>query len=331
MVKLVQASSVTYDIGPKGCSDVASAEYAKTMWPQQEAELVTPVWFKDTDGTNQLTEYQSPPKATPLMKSGDAAFAAGNYAEATAFYRKVLELSPNNYFALLFLGDCAYRSGFAEDALEMYRKAEAANPAAPQSYFFQASVLTDQGQREQALDAYAEALIRSSRRATLLKAIAVRAKKLGIVPPTDLFHPQAVAQQVDGKFRVCLASTTAHWIAYGLCKAMWLGEPGHREALTGSTDHHFSNIEEQECLGALLSYYGSQRRAGKTPPEPELDRLLTIAEAGMMDGFILLELATRAAPQAPLYVSEGSRRALKAYVRRFVFEAPGALPDAGAP
>jgi hypothetical protein len=111
---------------------------------------------------------------------------------------------------------------------------------------------------------------------------------------------------------------------------MWLGEQGHRELLTGNSVHHFTNIEEKECLGLLVSSYASFRKDGKTPVEPELERLGSIIEAEMADEFVLVELGTRVLPRAPLFVPEATRQRLKAYIRRFVIERQTRPPDAGA-
>ena len=54
------------------------------------------------------------------------------------------------------------------------------------------------------------------------------------------------------------------------CKAIWLGEPSHREALTGSTDHGFTSTEELECLASAASVYESELRKGE---ELRIDRL----------------------------------------------------------
>jgi hypothetical protein len=104
-------------------------------------------------------------------------------------------------------------------------------------------------------------------------------------------------------------------------------------ARTGRADHHFSWAEEKECLSALFSVYLQKREAKKVPPEPELDRMLEVVNAGMIDEFLLFELTTRVIPQATLMVGPVQLEQLKPYVRRFVLVpvAPQASSaDAGA-
>ena len=329
IVKIIEKSTTVYNIYAKGCSDVAVSDYAKAMWAEQTAEIETPVWVKAADGTTSIAPYKTAIEAVPFLKQGEAAFSEKQYTEAAISYRKALEASPHDYLALLYLGDSALHSGFLPDALEMYQRAEVANPADLKSYFFQATVFTEQGHLDQALNGYAEAFIRAPRRPTLRQALDTRSKRLGIATPSELFHPEALAQLSEDEVRVCLASLEPQWLAYGLCKAMWLVEKAHREAMTGRSDHHFSSIEEKECLGTLLEVYARQRQAGKTPTDVELERLNLIVSARMVDDFIFLELATRVLPQAALLVPEGMRRALKAYVRRFVFAPLMPSSDAG--
>jgi tetratricopeptide (TPR) repeat protein len=327
---LMKASSTAYEV--RECPDIPVSDFAKAMWtPLPVDNIETPVWFMEKDGVTGIGEYHHKPEAIPFLNKGETAFAAEKYDEAIGYYRKALEASPNDYLALLYLGDSAYRQGFLPDALEMYLRAGAADPADTRSYFFRASVYAATDEVSLAVDAYAEALVRAPRRATLLKAIGLRAKRLGISEPRDFYKPKAMARQSGDKIQVCIApgDGTAPWIAFGLCKAMWLGEASHREAMTGSSKHHFSNIEEKECLLALLAGYKKMRQAGKTLEDSEIERLDAIVLAGMTDDFIFFELATRLIPQAPLYGTEAMRRRLKAYILRFVLEPQAVAPDAG--
>jgi tetratricopeptide (TPR) repeat protein len=330
IIKLMEASPTAYDVQTGGCPDIQVSDYAKAIWPAAGVhDIETPVWVTEKDGAIDVREYQHKAEAIPFLNKGEVEFAAEKYDEAIGYYRKALEAAPNDYLALLYLGDSAYRQGFLSDALEMYLRAGVADPADTRSYFFRASVYSLTDEVELAVDAYAEALVRAPRRATLLKAIGLRAKRLGISEPRDFFNPKAMAQQSGGKIRVCVAPDGLQWLGFGLCKAMWLGEASHREAMTGTSKHHFSNIEEKECLVALLEGYKSLRQAGKTSEDKELERLQTIVKAGMTDDFILFELATRVLPQAPLYATDGMRRKLKAYILRFVLEREASPADAG--
>jgi tetratricopeptide (TPR) repeat protein len=332
MVELMKKSSTHYvvtEAGGKECSDVAIAEFPGLMWPAKGGEIPTPTWAVDADGGSFVRPYQQSDAARTLFKQGEERFLESKYDEAIVFYRKALSISPHDYLALLALGDCAFRQGFLTDALELYQRAEAEDPADSRSYFFQATIFTAQGQVERALDAYADALVRSPRRVTLHQGIQARSKQLGVTIADERFHPLTLARRKGDTIQICIASPTPHWIAYGLCKAIWLGEPDHRRALSGSTELRFDSTAEWECLANLLARYRAERKAGETPPEPELERLDAVVEANMSDEFILFELATRVVPQAALLVSSDTRRRLKAYVRRFVLERTTGGADAG--
>jgi tetratricopeptide (TPR) repeat protein len=331
LVEFSKTSKTVYNISAgKGCSDVPLSEYAARTWPQQAPEIPTPTWVSRPGGKSEVVPYEHTREAISFLEKAEPLFAQNEFSEAAGFYRKALEVSPRDYLALLGLGDCAYQQRFLPEALDLYQRAQVSNPADLRSYFFQASVLTVQDQLDRALDAYSEALIRAPRRKTLCDAIESRSKKLGIDLHRELFHPHAFARQVGGEVQLCLDSVAAHWLGYGLCKAVWLGEPSHREKMTGSVDHHFTAAEEQECLRNLLAMYTADREGSKVPAEPELDRLNAIFKAGMLDELILFEMATRVLPQAALYVTEGQRKRLKEFARRFVLEPVAAAPAGGA-
>lgn len=332
MVELMKKSSTHYvvtEAGGQECSDVAVSEFAGLMWPAQGGEIPTPTWATDADGGSFVRPYQQSDAARALFKQGEERFLEAKYDEAAVFYQKALGLSPHDYLALLALGDCAFRKGFLSDALELYQRAEKENPADARSYFFQASIYAAQGQVERALDAYADALVRSPRRVTLHQGIQARSKQLGVSIADERFHPLTLARRKGDTVQVCIASPTPHWVAYGVCKAIWLGEPDHRRALSGSADLRFASTAEWECLANLLARYRTERKAGETPAEPELERLDAVVQANLSDEFILFELATRVVPQASLLVSSDTRRRLKDYVRRFVLERNVGGADAG--
>ena len=111
------------------------------------------------------------------------------------------------------------------------------------------------------------------------------------------------------------AQPTAAWIAWASCKAFWLGDATHRRQMLGTETPVFSNVEELECLRALLQGYERERA---TEPDPSLEELRDISRGGELDVLVLLELATRVDPHAALRVPARVRPRLVRYVLRHV-------------
>jgi hypothetical protein len=111
----------------------------------------------------------------------------------------------------------------------------------------------------------------------------------------------------------------AAWLAFANCKALWLGEPSHREEMTGTAEPHFSSIEESECLASAAMVHGMEdEKGGEGPSDPALDQLRNVVDSGMVTEMVLFELATRVHPQYTLTLDDATRERLKEYVLQHV-------------
>jgi len=104
-----------------------------------------------------------------------------------------------------------------------------------------------------------------------------------------------------------------HHVAYGACKALWLGE--RRLETSGSAKPGWSLFEERECIVALLDAYHSDPKA---KPDKDLDRIGAIATAGALDAWILYELASRMDPQIVLKLPRDVQIRVHDFVRDHV-------------
>lgn len=68
------------------------------------------------------------PQLAELLKKGEAAIKATNWAEAKPIFQKAVSLDPKNKEAQLSLGRCFYRTGKYEDALDCAKIAVALDP-----------------------------------------------------------------------------------------------------------------------------------------------------------------------------------------------------------
>ena len=106
------------------------------------------------------------------------------------------------------------------------------------------------------------------------------------------------------------------WLGWGMCKAMWRGEPAHRKALLGHEEDVGSSVEELECLAALLTAYEQHRAKGET--DAALERVREVAEAGFASQLLQYEVLARLEPHATLALDEAARARLHSFVMRFV-------------
>jgi tetratricopeptide (TPR) repeat protein len=304
---------------------------ARAFWPERNAGVEVPMLAVGPDGARAVRAYAPPPEIERILREAEPHFQAREYATAERQYEEALRIAPNDYLALLGWGDAAFFRGEPAVALERYERASRANPSDHRSWYYRGNALVELERAADALDAYAHALALRPRHTPMLDGIEVRAKRLGVRLRADLLSPRAsVVRNEDGSITI-RSVPEPHWVAYGACKALWMGEPSRRKEVLGSEEHPFTTVEETECLATLLVIYIALREKGENEPEPALDRLRQIAEAGMLDAFILYELASRIWAHAILMAPDSLRDEVANLVRRFLLTpAPMGDTTAGA-
>jgi len=323
VLNALEQSQVPYNLAPLEKLDPPSLRlYAAELWPRTSEELAFPVIAVSLRG-RRLEKYPVSAAADRLLAAAEPAYRQRRFAEATALYRKALEVQPDYYPALLDLGDVALLAGEPEEALRWYERAVAVNALDHRGHYSRGNALVELGRVGPALDAYARALALRPRNELMLDGIEARQQKLGVRLVRDFFLPRGVARPAGRGVDILFDAARPHWVAWAACKGLWLGEAPHRQALTGAADHRFTPVEETECLGALLQAYLRERVAGDSEEEPELERLGQIAAAGLLPQLILYELASRTSPHATLLLDDAERAKVEQFVRRFAFERQG--------
>jgi tetratricopeptide (TPR) repeat protein len=314
----MEASSVQYEVLEK---DAPPGGWAEQLWPQRvEAQPYPRVVEKE--GVRTLAPHLDEPASARLLEQAEPHYQAGRFDEAAKLYAQATEACPRCTDAWIFRGDAALFSEKKEEALEHYRKATALNPDDYRGHFFQGHALARMGRRAEAREAFASALVLNPRLPTLRKLLAVN-PHFGLVLAPDVVVPRGFAERTDAGVTVMYDGhygTT--WLAFAACKALWLGEPSHRKAQTGSEDAgRFTTTEELECLrAALIGYEVAKQEQGaqEAVRDEGLERLGPIVEAGMADALVLFELAARVHPQATLTMNDATRAKLRSYVLTYV-------------
>ncbi|NJK51519.1 tetratricopeptide repeat protein [Candidatus Gracilibacteria bacterium] len=93
-----------------------------------------------------------------LIEQANTAYESGNYVEAEAIWRRVIQLKPNLAEAYNNLGLALGQQGELEGAIAAYQKAIQLDPNLVVAYYNLGLVLGEQGELEEAIAAYQKAI-----------------------------------------------------------------------------------------------------------------------------------------------------------------------------
>lgn len=313
------------DIGDKSevayAFEVVESEDRTNLFPIHDNDnrrvLTFPHVSTSDDGSRYLAEYEFGETAVTALKEAEQHFDAGEYGAAMAIYQRATEGDPDCYVLHSHIGDCLLRTGHPKEALASYRKALSLNAFDFRTHWFIGDALFDLGEYQEARKAYVEALVLRPGYAPLLDLMESRASMLGITIRDERFQAQAGARR-DADQIVIVAPKPQYWQLYGLCHAIWLGEPTHRERMTGKQEHNWTSTETTECLLILLEGYDRFGPLEGGARDPIVERLERIHERGYLEQFVYYELGAQGLYTPILLAPEKFRSDLKEYVAEFV-------------
>jgi tetratricopeptide (TPR) repeat protein len=320
IMKWLEDSKVQYRVEPK---DSPPGGWADQLWPTRIAPLPMPRVVEE-GGQRVLREWPINPKAEALMAQAEPHYRASRYSEAAKLYEQALAVCPDCYMARAYLGDATLFGGDAAGALVHYQKAIELNPNDYRLYYFQGSALARLGRMNEAVDAWLWSLVLNPRN-PIMRQFFKQHRELGLLILDDVLAPRGYAykrgEDVIIEFDPDYGSA---WMAFANCKALWLGEPSHREEMTGQSEHHFSSVEETECLASAALVHQHQKEQGSEGPmDDSLDRLMSVIQDDMITELVLFELAARIHPQYTLTLDDEQRQRLRQYVLRHVLLSVG--------
>ncbi len=299
---------------------VQAPEQDVPQWRQQNlalmyAEVRAPLGYakvRVVKRVRSVEEREGPEALRAALQPVEALYQAESYALAEAGYLKLLERFPNEPTLLLNAGDAALFDHRPADAEPRYRRVTVLEPLDYHGHFYLARALLALDRRQDALDEYVRALVLRPHGKSLRASVENESQTLGVHVAAP-FAPGARAEKVaKDTFRVTLGKPST-WLAWGNCKAAWLGEPEHRLATLGR-DSVVSVEEEKECLLGLAVI----ARAKPDERDPTIEHVLALQEAGELDSFIVFELLARRLPDVTLSLTDAERATLEKYVRRWV-------------
>ncbi len=318
ILERMKDSPVHYEIVAGSTQKVPVSEFGAVLWPAARPRIDRPVVEKDASGKPSVHAFSIGRKAADALERAEKLFGWRRYAEAAEGYERAVVLEPTCYVCLMHWGDCALFENDAAKAVTLYERAIALNPNEYQAFFFKGDALYKLRRFMEARTAYVEALLLRPSHQVLVEHLLHLTQQLQATVHDEPLQPQAMAKTDGAGVRVAGDAESIHWMAYALCKALWLGEPSHREEMSGSREKRWSVLEERECLANLYATYSSNRTDGKVKREPALDRLADAFQAGFIDEFILYEIAPRIDPHITLVLEDSEKARVREYIQRFV-------------
>jgi len=93
-----------------------------------------------------------------LIQSAIESHQAGNFQKAEQLYKEILQVQPDDFYALHYLGVLFYQLGKYDPAIEYITKALQVNPADANAYYNLGNIYKDKGQLDDAITSYKKAL-----------------------------------------------------------------------------------------------------------------------------------------------------------------------------
>ncbi|MBI3557269.1 MAG: hypothetical protein HY074_13480 [Deltaproteobacteria bacterium] len=202
------------------------------------------------------------------------------------------------------------------------KEAPAAGPAAHRALFLKGRSFLQSKQYAEAREAWIDALVLHPQDTETLEALKTNEALLKIKVFNRPFVPQALARHAGAGIEVLTPeggkAGQSHWLAYGVLKAIWMGEPGFRKRMTHDPRHVWTATEELQSLESLLQVYEVEKSESDFKPDPEAEWLRKIFADGNGMGFVLYELGSRVDPSLMQRVSQAEREKTRAYITNYV-------------
>lgn len=322
ILEIVEKSDVMYEIvcPMKDLPNVNPANTIKSLFPLSVRLAEHPCRITKTDGTTMFAEYTFSQEISTMFDEAEAFFVSQRYPEAIRSYQKIIDRFPDCYLAYSHLGDSYYRMKRYRKAIGCFDQAIEINPFDHRTFLYKADALMYLGRLGKAKAAYIHALSLRPRYWLALANLQHLADKFGIEVRTDLFQPKVYVRREKDAIGVYISDKQSLnlWLSYALVKAIWLGEPSHRDPRTDDSTHAWSSLEEEEALCNLLATYKALKHLDATEPDPGLDLLERIADAGDLNSFVLYEVASRMNPQVTLTLPEEARQSVREFIAKYI-------------
>jgi tetratricopeptide (TPR) repeat protein len=316
------------------------AEPSKTPVKVMECarrDLSTRVVTKGT--TKSLVAWTLERTTRKLIEEGEVFYQAEKMAEAGEKFKAAIATDPDVASPYFLYGDTLlFGANDAEGALEHYRKGIALDPTVPLGYLFASTALVRLGRLDEAREQIIKAALYHPPYEIVWEVGAKNPQRWRMKPVTR-FKFQPPAGYLGGNARKGIdifAGKDFSWIGYASCKAVWANEK--KFSKQHGSDLGWSLEEERACvLNQMMAQYNAtqakleeeQKQSGVAAPEikeeeimaalPPLEsHLFEVAQAKLLDGYILFEIIGQHCPLAMSMMQDEVMPEAEAYIRKYV-------------
>lgn len=264
------------------------------------------------------------PDVDQAFQAGENAFSRREYDEAIKNYQRALELDPQNYSAALFVGDSYFAKKDFPEARTWYDRAISINPDIETAYRYEGDMLAKNGEAEKGRTRFIQAVIADPYNAIPWRALQAWAK--GNKLDLHAVHINTPQISADGKSNISITLNSGGlsspggtaWIVYSGIRADWR-QRKFLEKYPLEAQYRHTLAEEVE---ALSSAAGTLPKPGdpksKQLVDPDLVMLQALAQANMLEPYVLLNAADQGIAQDYAAYRAAHRAELQEYLNRFV-------------
>lgn len=331
MKKMMKNSKIKYRFLPLSQLNIAQQKYLDSkqefnkfclnlLFPQMDRYIIYPRVIFNKNNTIQISDYLFDPVAFGYLDEGRIYLKIGEFDRAISFFNKAITVSDTLYPAFSGLGHCYYFRGDYRTAIAYYNKALKINPNDYRFHYFKGKTFLQVNEYDSAITEFINSLTLCPRYKYTYEILNEWKEELNIDFYPELFKPEVIIQKGEGEIHIYLPEKNkALWKAYGMAKAIWLGEEEYRKRrLTKGYIKGWNPLEEAECLNILIQQYIFLRKKNLIERIDFMERLVKIAKDDYLAIFILYEILTRILPGNGLTGYPEIKNKMKDFIRKYV-------------
>lgn len=300
--KLIESSKLTYNIK---LSDtvITSSDYSEKLNNLDCYRIIN-------ESVISTQNYKPTEETEGLIQKAEMYYQAKDLDNALLAYKSVLQHDSTVYYIMTYIGQVYENKLDRQNAILWFNKVIAKNYIDYMAHWFLADNYLAIKQIDKAVDEITIARILNRNNIRIKKSfdrIYQKAKK----DTTDwYFTPQVnINQAADSTIYVQVAK---NWMGYGLCKALWMYEPGYRESM-GAKVGQYAMIEDKECL--VTQYTFNLGSKSKIKKEPQLLVLKNAVEKYYLEEYLLFDVILPNYPHVVYQLTENNILKISEYIK----------------
>jgi tetratricopeptide (TPR) repeat protein len=261
------------------------------------------VMLKGIPEDGSETPFSARAEVDAAMKRGEAAFANGDLETALKEYRLAFDLDPKLYVAALDIGDSYFRMKQTDKAGEWFARAIEIEPNRETAYRYWGDALMADSRMKEARVKFMEGVVAWPYQQIAWDGLNQWVKRNQLVyKDVKINLPKAPTADAKGGINITIdaggleTSGGAAWMMYSMERGLWRSEKFAKQFPQEKTYRH-SLQEEVDALSLTASMYqetvhgeskDKKKKAKPAAPDPQLELLVRLKTAGMLEPFVLL-------------------------------------------